>query len=151
MRKLIHEKWNDPKKFKYNQTKSMPQIKIYGLQKNLESKRSVLSHAIHASLMKAIGTPELKIFQRFIMLEPENFIFPSDRSSDYTIIEISMFEGRSVAAKRNLIRTMSQKIAETADLKPQDLEITIFETPKCNWGIRGVPGDELELNYQIDI
>jgi Tautomerase enzyme len=79
----------------------MPQIKVYGLQKNLEAKRFALSHAIHTALMEAIGTPNNKKFQRFIMLEPENFIFPSDRSNDYTIIEISMFEGRSVEAKRN--------------------------------------------------
>ena len=56
----------------------MPQIKVYGLEKNLEPKRLALSHAIHAALMAAIGTPESKKFQRFIMLEPENFIFPSD-------------------------------------------------------------------------
>jgi phenylpyruvate tautomerase PptA (4-oxalocrotonate tautomerase family) len=129
----------------------MPQIKVYGLQQNLEPRRVALSHAIHTALMAAIGTPASKKFQRFIILEPENFIFPSDRSNDYTIIEISVFEGRSVEAKRNLIRTMYQKIAETADIKPQDLEITIFETPQCNWGIRGVPGDELELNYQVDV
>jgi phenylpyruvate tautomerase PptA (4-oxalocrotonate tautomerase family) len=129
----------------------MPQILVYGLQQNLEPRRFSLSEAIQAALMAAIGTPESKKFQRFIILEPENFIFPSDRSNDYTIIEISMFEGRSVEAKRNLIRTMYQKIAETADIKPQDLEITIFETPQCNWGIRGVPGDELELSYQVDV
>jgi phenylpyruvate tautomerase PptA (4-oxalocrotonate tautomerase family) len=119
----------------------MPQILVYGLQQNLEPRRFSLSEAIQAALMAAIGTPESKKFQRFI----------SDRSNDYTIIEISMFEGRSVEAKRNLIRTMYQKIAETADIKPQDLEITIFETPQCNWGIRGVPGDELELSYQVDV
>jgi rRNA-processing protein FCF1 len=27
-------------------------------------------------------------------------------------------------------------------IAPQDLEITIFETPKHNWGFRGLPGDE---------
>lgn len=105
----------------------MPQILVYGLQQNLEPRRFALSHAIHAALMAAIGTPEFKKFQRFIILEPENFIFPSDRSRDYTIIEISMFEGRSVETKKNLIRTMYQKIAETADIKPQDLEITILK------------------------
>jgi hypothetical protein len=35
----------------------MPQIKVYGLQKNLEAKRFALSHAIHTALMEAIGTP----------------------------------------------------------------------------------------------
>jgi Tautomerase enzyme len=61
--------------------------------------------------MEGIGTPEAKRFQRFIMLESENFLYPSDRTNDYTIIEISMFEGRSTEAKKNLIRLLDQKIA----------------------------------------
>jgi len=129
----------------------MPQIKIYGLPKNIEQKRLALSQAIHAALMESIGTPEQKKFQRFIILEPENFIFPSDRTANYTIIEISMFEGRSVETKKKLIRTLQQKITEATDIKLQDIEITLFETPKANWGIRGVMGDELNLSYQVDV
>lgn len=129
----------------------MPQITVYGLRENIEPKRFALSHIIHAALMEALETPQEKRCQRFILLEPDNFIFPSDRSSNYTIIEISMFEGRSSEVKKNLIRLLYQKIAETADITPQDLEITLIETPKSNWGIRGIPGDELELNYRVDI
>ncbi|MCC2665029.1 MAG: 4-oxalocrotonate tautomerase [Geminicoccaceae bacterium] len=33
----------------------------------------------------------------------------------------------------------------------QDLEITIFETPPANWGIRGQTGDRLALAYRIDV
>ncbi|MFZ5900336.1 hypothetical protein ACUM6F_03305 [Desulforudis sp. DRI-14] len=36
-------------------------------------------------------------------------------------------------------------------IAPQDLEITIFETPQGNWGIRGKPGDELALNYKVQV
>lgn len=129
----------------------MPQIKIYGLQNNIEPKRAALSAAIHEALMEAIGTPEVKRFQRFFMLSAGNFIFPSDRSNNYTIIEIIMFEGRSIEVKKNLIRLLYFKIEQATDIIPQDLEITILETPKCNWGIRGIPGDELKLNYQVDI
>jgi len=129
----------------------MVQVKIYGLGENISPKRFALSYAIHAALNEAIGTPEQKRFQRFIVLEPENFIYPSDRTFNYTILEISMFEGRSVEAKKNLIRLLYQKVADTTDINPQDLEITIIETPRYNWGIRGVPGDELELDYPIDV
>ena len=129
----------------------MPQVKIYGLQKNIEPKRFALSHAIHAALMESLGTPNEKRFQRFIILEPGNFIYPSDRTTDYTIIEISMFQGRSVETKKKLIRTLQQKITETTNIKPEDLEITLFETPKANWGLRGVVGDELNLNYRVDV
>ena len=34
---------------------------------------------------------------------------------------------------------------------PQDIEITIFETPRHNWGIRGLPGDELTLTYNVNV
>ncbi|MEM8673753.1 MAG: tautomerase family protein [Cyanobacteria bacterium P01_G01_bin.67] len=121
----------------------MPQIKIYGLQSNIEPKRFALSHAIQAALTAALGTPEAKRFQRFIMLEPENFIFPSDRTTNYTIIEVIMFEGRSADMKKKLIQLLYQKIQQATDIIPQDLEITILETPRGNWGIRGIPGDEL--------
>ena len=53
--------------------------------------------------------------------------------------------------KKKLIRLLYQKIEETVDIVPQDLEITITETPKANWGVRGVPGDELDLDYKVDI
>ena len=129
----------------------MPQIKIYGLQENIEPKRFALSHAIQTALTEAIGTPTDKRFQRFIVLDAKNFIYPSDRNKNYTIIEISMFEGRSAETKKNLIRTLYQKIAQTTDIKPQDLEITIFETPRCNWGIRGILGDELKLDYKVNV
>ena len=129
----------------------MVQVKIYGLAENLTSKRLALSEAIHASLTEAIGTPPEKKFQRFIGLEPENFIFPSDRTNKYTVIEISLFAGRSVAAKKKLIRLLYEKIAAAVNITPQDLEITLTETPASNWGVRGVSGDELNLDYKVDV
>lgn len=34
---------------------------------------------------------------------------------------------------------------------PMDVEITIIESPACNWGFRGVTGDEAKLNYKVII
>ncbi|WDM20667.1 tautomerase family protein [Paenibacillus polymyxa] len=53
--------------------------------------------------------------------------------------------------KKQLIQLLFQRITDQFGIAPQDLEITIFETPKQNWGIRGVPGDELQLNYKVNI
>ena len=101
--------------------------------------------------MDAFGLPENKRFQRFIALDPDDFQFPADRSENYTIIEFSIFEGRSVEAKKALIRLLFEKAETQAGISPQDLEITIFETPMSNWGIRGLPTDELTLNYQVKV
>jgi phenylpyruvate tautomerase PptA (4-oxalocrotonate tautomerase family) len=66
-------------------------------------------------------------------------------------IEISMFEGRSVEAKKNLIRLLFNRFAEDLGIGALDVEITMFETPKANWGFRGLPGDEHVLDYKVDV
>ncbi len=61
-----------------------------------------------------------------------------------------MFEGRSVEVKKRLIRLLFERCSALG-IERNDLEITIFETPKHNWGIRGVPGDELDLSYKVEV
>lgn len=42
-------------------------------------------------------------------------------------------------------------VARRCGIDAHDLEITIYETPCSNWGIRGVPGDELAIAYDVDV
>ncbi len=129
----------------------MAQVKIYGLEGSLAKYKESLSKSIHESLMEAFGLPENKMFHRFIMLDKENFKYPDDRSSNYTIIELSIFEGRSIETKKKLINLLYEKINKQTGIEENDIEITIFETPMSNWGIRGMPGDELVLNYKVKV
>ena len=129
----------------------MSQIKIFGLKDPLTGYQAKLSEAIHKAVVQSLSYPVDKKFHRFIGLDQSEFIFPADRSSKYTIIEISMFEGRSVETKKTLIRLLFQYIQEDVGIAPQDIEITIFETPKYNWGIRGQCGDELMLGYRVGV
>ena len=129
----------------------MAQVKIYGLEGSLAKHKESLSKSIHESLMEAFGLPENKMFHRFIMLDKENFKYPDDRSSNYTIIELSIFEGRSIETKKQLINLLYEKINKRTGIEKNDIEITIFETPMSNWGIRGMPGDELALNYKVKV
>lgn len=129
----------------------MSQIIIYGFKNSLKQYQSSLSDAIHKALIEALAYPADKKFQRFIGLEKEELIFPSDRSNQYTIIEISMFEGRSMQTKKMLIRLLFEYIEKEVGIAPQDIEITIFEMPAHNWGIRGHCADELALNYKVAI
>ena len=129
----------------------MAQIKVFALRESIERHRPALSAAIHQAVVDALNFPPEKKFQRFIALDREDFIHPADRSDNYTIIEISLFEGRSVEAKKALIRHLFANIEAACGITPQDVEITLFETPKVNWGIRGLPGDELALNYKVNV
>ena len=129
----------------------MAQIKIYGLREYLATVRQRLSDTVHACVVDALEYPQDKRAHRFFHLEREDFYAPAGRSDRYTIVEISMFEGRSVEAKKRLIRLLFERAERECGITPADLEITITETPRHNWGIRGVPGDELALTYAVEV
>lgn len=129
----------------------MAQVKIYGLASHLATYREPLSSAIHASLMSVLKLPAEKKFQRFIALDPQDFIYPADRSDRYVIIEIHLLSGRSSATRRALIAHLMDSIQQYCGIRTQDIEITLFESPPENWGIRGQNGADLQLDYRIDI
>lgn len=129
----------------------MAQIKIYGLKEQLNPIKSQLSDVIHSCVVDALSFPMEKRAHRFFSLEAEDFYCPVGRTPRYTIIEISMFEGRSTETKKQLIRLLFERAEQTLGISPNDLEITITETPKHNWGFRGQPGDEISLNYKVEV
>ncbi|MEE1650779.1 tautomerase family protein [Brachybacterium sp. J144] len=129
----------------------MAQIIVYGHRESIDRRRAALSEAIHGAVMSALDYPPEKRFQRFIALSDEDFLHPPDRGTDYTIIEISMFEGRSDAAKRALIEELFARIERDAGTPPHAVEVTIHETPRVNWGIRGRNAEDLSLGYCVDV
>jgi phenylpyruvate tautomerase PptA (4-oxalocrotonate tautomerase family) len=104
-------------------------------------------------VVDALQYPPHKRAHRFFPLEPENYYYPPEpgRTDRYTIIELSMFEGRTVEAKKQLIRLLFDRFEKQLGISNLDLEITIFETPKHNWGFRGLPGDEHRLDYRVNV
>ena len=129
----------------------MPQIKIYARAEFVAQYRGELSDAIHSAIVDVLATPPEKRFQRFVPMAAEDFVYPDDRSERYTIIEVSMFEGRAEETKRKLIRMLYERLGERVGPGPRDVEITIFETPVRNWGINGAPADEKPLNYEVNV
>jgi hypothetical protein len=129
------------------------QVKIYGHADRLRPRRGAVSDAIHRAVVEALAFPEDKRAHRFITFEPDDMVFPPapGRTADYTIIEISLFEGRSIDTRKRLIRLLFAYLKADAGLTPVNLEITLTETPRHNWGLHGVPGDELGLTYDVDV
>lgn len=129
----------------------MGQIKIYGLRERLNPIKRQLSDVVHGCVVEALAFPEDKRAHRFFPLEREDFFWPAGRTDAYTIIEIGLIEGRSVMAKKRLIRLLFDRISAKLDISQQDIEVCLAESPAHNWGFRGMHGDEVKLNYRIDI
>jgi phenylpyruvate tautomerase PptA (4-oxalocrotonate tautomerase family) len=128
----------------------MSQFKIYGRREVLEPLRERMSDVVHACAVDSLGLPADKRFHRFFPMGVEDFPTPSGRTDQYTVIEVLMFEGRTVATKKAFYARLYREFAEQLHIGPQDLEITIVETPRHDWGIRGVAGDELVLAYRVE-
>lgn len=128
----------------------MAQVKIFGVRERIRSFRETISDIIHQCLVEAIGIPDHARYQRFIGLKKDDFVFPDNRSSHYTIIEITLVEGLSVETKKNLIRLLYERTAAFG-FNEKDLEIVLIDVPRSNWGIGGMLGDEMELPYPLDV
>lgn len=128
----------------------MSQIKVYGLRVTGPHQGADVD-VIHSCVVDALSFPEDKRFHRFFGMEPEDFYYPAGQTERYTIVEVSMFEGRSVEVKKHLIRVLFERTQSELGLDHADLEITITETPQHNWGLRGWPGDEIGLNYKVEV
>lgn len=127
----------------------MAQVKIYGRKEKLLPIKRALSDVIHTCTMQVLGLPAEKRHHRFFPLDAEDFIYPADRSAAYTIIEVNLMSGRSMATRKRLVQTLFAQLHEQLDIAPQDVEITLVESPPCNWGFRGLHGDEAILNYKV--
>ncbi len=73
-----------------------------------------------------------------------------DRDRAFDTVE-RRWPSRSVETRKRLIRLLFRYLGAEAGLTPVNLEITLTETPRHNWGLHGVPGDELGLTYDVDV
>jgi phenylpyruvate tautomerase PptA (4-oxalocrotonate tautomerase family) len=126
-------------------------IRIYGIREKLNPIKGELSEVINACMVEALHFPANKRAHRFIPLSSEDFYYPEGRSEAYTVIEIHLMEGRSIAAKKKLIHLLFERIEARIGIRPVDVEIAITESPACNWGFRGMTGDEVKLDYQVNV
>jgi hypothetical protein len=129
----------------------MSQIKIYGLRTNLNIIKRKLSDTIHNCVVESLKYPTNKRAHRFISLEKDDFYYPEGRTDEYIIIEIMMISGRTIGTKKKLIKMLFKEIHEQLNISTTDIEISIIESPASNWGFRGMTGDEVSIDYKIEI
>ncbi|TFF10523.1 tautomerase family protein [Cellulosimicrobium funkei] len=126
----------------------MAQVKIYGRRSVWGARRTEVSDALHDALVRAWQLPPDKRFHRFLLLDDDDLVAP--RSDAYLVVEVVCFTGRTREAKRALVAALYD-VVPALGLTVDDVELVILESPRENWGIRGVSGDELALSYRVDV
>lgn len=130
----------------------MPLVKIEIIKgKSAEYKKAILD-GVHSALAEAFKIPEYDRIQRIYELEKENFEIPSNKTDQYTLIEITAFHGRSLEAKKQLYSAIVHNLEKLPGIDGKDLMIVIHEPPLDNWGIRGSKAaSEIDLGFKIDV
>ena len=129
----------------------MPLVKVSLLKGKSKEEKEALLDAIHAALMGAFKIPENDRNQRIFEFEPENFEIPEGKTSDYILIEMDVFPGRSIEAKRKLYQTIVQNL-QRHNIQASDVLIVLNEPQLDNWGVGGgVPAGTIDLGFKIDV
>ena len=107
--------------------------------------------AIYLAQRQALKVPEDDRQIRFVEHRPEHFHAPPGKTENYTVVEICIFAGRSLDAKRALYQAVVRNLGALG-IAPSDILIVLHEVPLDNWGIRGgVPASEVELGFKVDV
>ena len=120
----------------------MPFVKLYLRKgKSPEYLRSV-ADAVHEALIAQANVPRDDRFQVIQELDDEALIAnPSyggvNRSKDLIIIEITLNTGRTVEIKKNLYADIAKRLGVAADVRPDDVMVSLVEVTKENWSFGG--------------
>jgi phenylpyruvate tautomerase PptA (4-oxalocrotonate tautomerase family) len=130
----------------------MPLVKISIRKGRSASQKQALLGAVHAALVEAFKIPDWDRDQRITEFENEDFEIPNNRTNFFTLIEIIIYPGRSLNAKRELYKSINIRLRDIGYTNPDDIVIVLLEPPLENWGIRGgIPASDVDLGYKLDV
>ncbi len=112
---------------------------------------AAIMEAVYQAQREALKVPEGDRQVRYIEHKPEHFAVPPGKTENYTFVEITLFPGRSLEAKRKLYQSIVRRFGELG-IEPSDIFIVLNEPSLDNWGIRGgVPASEIDLGFKLDV
>jgi phenylpyruvate tautomerase PptA (4-oxalocrotonate tautomerase family) len=130
----------------------MPLVKVSLRKRKSPDYKRALLDGIHAALVEAFVIPDHDRHQQIYELDEDNFEIPPAKSSQFVIVEIIAFQGRSFEAKKKLYSAIVRNLGNSPGITGDDILIILHEPPKENWGIRGgKPASEVDVGFKIDV
>ena len=126
----------------------MPNATIEVRRQYTPEEETGIVDAVHAAMMEGLRIPEADKTVRLVVHEPHRFPHESER---YTLVDIDLFSGRSLGAKRALYSAIVRNL-EPFGIPGDQIKILLRESSAENWGIRGgVPASEVELGFEVNV
>jgi len=121
----------------------MPLVKIEIIKGHSEDYKATLFKSIHDALVSALSMQEGNCSQRLYELDECDFMRSPGKTEKFTLIELTIFSGRSTEMKKDVIVEITRSLGERLQIEPADVFIVINEQPRENWGFRGIQASDL--------
>ncbi|MEA3193356.1 MAG: hypothetical protein QOD26_1689 [Betaproteobacteria bacterium] len=129
----------------------MPDVLIEAKAGWIGSKRKQLVDAVQRALVASLKVPLEDKVIRLVEHAPENFATPEGLGDKFTRIEIALFSGRSLDAKRALYREIVQAL-DPFGVPPIAVKVVLVEVPKQNVGFRGGKAAcDVDIGYETAV
>ena len=128
----------------------MPSTRIETRRGWIGDRRLAVIEAVQRALVTGLKIPE---YDRCISLteyDADAMIVPPGKGQSYSVIEIKLFSGRSLDAKRRLYAAIAEELSAFG-VPAADIKVVLLESEPLNWGLGGLPASEIELGFKIDV
>jgi phenylpyruvate tautomerase PptA (4-oxalocrotonate tautomerase family) len=115
------------------------------------AERAAIMDAVHAAMVEAIRIPADDRCLRIQQFDAADFAVGPQFGDNFTLVEITLFSGRSLDVKRVLYKTIVASLGELG-IAPYDVRIILNEVTPENWGLRGgTPGSEINVGFKVNV
>jgi phenylpyruvate tautomerase PptA (4-oxalocrotonate tautomerase family) len=129
----------------------VPNVTIEVRKRYTREQEEAIIDAVHAALMEGIKTPEWDRTIRLIVHEPHRFATPPQKGERYTLVDVDLFSGRSLNAKKVFYRAIVNNLGKLG-IPADHVKVLLRESAAENWGVRGgVPASEVDLGFKVDV
>lgn len=115
----------------------MPLVRIEILVGKSKEYRKQLLEGVHQALCRSLGIEDSDRFQRLYELPAENFERSESKTDKFTMIEITMFPGRTKEQKAVMYAAIVEELKNRLNIEAADIFIVINEPSNENWGLAG--------------
>ena len=129
----------------------MPHAVVHRLRNAQPEHRHGLIEAVNSAMIEALQVPDDSHPVRLCEYESDTFSIPAGSSASFTLIEATIFTGRTLETKRRLYTALIDRLKDLG-IAPDDVRVVLYEVPLENWGLRGgTPASEIDLGFEVAI
>ena len=129
----------------------MPHAVVHRLSGAPPIDRRAILEAVNRAFVDALKVPEDTHPVRLCEYDADAFLVPRQCSGAFTLIEATIYPGRSITTKKRLYARMIAELGE-AGIAAEDIRIVLYEVPRQDWGLRGgIPASEIDLGFEVEI